>query len=172
MKVTEIFKPKTGKEIWNDLSNLSPDKMLIASASAGLLTGVQMALEKGADINAIDEYDGCSALAANSENGHLDIVCYLLDRKALVCNFALMGVFDKPEVFKPMLDQADVEYCCGLELALDMAEEAEREDLVTLIREKIRHCKSWKHRPLLAGHKFKIINYIISDTYSRLEVVI
>jgi len=138
MKVTEIFKPKTGKEIWNDLSNLSPDKMLIASASAGFLNGVQMALEKGADINAFSDYDESSALASASLNGHHEIVLYLLGRKALVCNLALIGVFDRPDLFKLLLQEANLEYCCGLEFALMRAEEQKRTEVVSHIRERIK----------------------------------
>lgn len=138
MKINEMFKPKTEKEIWNDLSNLPPDKMLIACASVGLLTGVQIALDKGADINALSDYDESSALASASLKGHHEIVHYLLGRKALVCNLALIGIFDIPDMFKLMLQEADIEYCCGLEFALIIAEEQKRTEVVSLIRERIK----------------------------------
>lgn len=138
MKITEMFKPKTEKEIWNDLSNLPPNKMLIASASVGFLIGVQIALDNGADIDALSDYDESSALASASLKGHLEIVHYLLGRKALVCNLALIGVFNIPYLFKLMLQEADLEYCCGLEFALTIAEEQKRTEVVSYIRERIK----------------------------------
>lgn len=138
MKMTEILKPKTEKEIWDGINCLCENVTLIASARNGFMPGVIKALERGADINFYDEFDGCSVLAAASENGHFEIVRYLLDRKALVCNVALMGVFDIPDLFTEMLKEADLEYCCGLELALKFAEEQERTEIVDLIRERIK----------------------------------
>ena len=37
-----------------------------------------------------------------------------------------------------MLKEADLEYCCGLELALKFAEEQERTEIVDIIRERIK----------------------------------
>lgn len=63
MKMTEILKPKTDKEIWDGINCLCANVTLIASARNGFMPGIKKALENGADINFYDEYDGCSALA-------------------------------------------------------------------------------------------------------------
>ncbi len=82
--MNEILKPKTEKEIWDRIIDLSPKEMLVSSACGGFIKGVQKALADGADINYVNENDKCSALASASENGHISIVKYLLFRNASI----------------------------------------------------------------------------------------
>jgi ankyrin repeat protein len=138
MKMTEIFKPKSGKEIWDGLNHLCTNLMLIESARGGFMPGVEKALKQGADINYYNDSDGCSALAAASEAGNFQIVNYLLSKNAIVCNIALIGAFERIDLFTKLLQPADLEECCGLRLALEFAEGQHRTEIVALIRERIK----------------------------------
>jgi len=55
---------------------------LIEAARHGNIAAVRDALEKGANINAIEYAYGCTALMYASRNGHMDIVKLLIEKDA------------------------------------------------------------------------------------------
>ena len=78
--ISRFLKPKSEEEILKGLqtTTMGPNYLLIKSAEAGFLKGVQMALERGADVHAGN--DGTLRLA--SANGRYDVVKLLLDNGA------------------------------------------------------------------------------------------
>ena len=138
MKSNQILRPKTKKEILDDIEDLPPNKMLLANAKSGSLDGVQKALEKGADINYIDDIEGHTALAIASVEGHFHIVSFLLDRGATVCNYALIGAFDRMDFLTMMLERVKLEGNLNLWIALEVAEDDNRAEIANLIRERIK----------------------------------
>lgn len=77
------MKPKSDEEILKDLGKLTPKKLLFKSIEYNYLNGVKIALEKGVDINAHDEY-GWDSLLIASRNGYEEIVEFLLKNGANV----------------------------------------------------------------------------------------
>ena len=69
----------------------SPHKDLLTNAEAGNLAGVAAALQVGAYIEARDKY-GYTALILAAQNGHTDLLRYLLDRKADVNPLQCFGI--------------------------------------------------------------------------------
>ena len=65
----------TEDEIMNNLKDLSPDKLLLKSCQIGFIKGIELALEKGADVH----YNNEQALRWASEEGNTEIVKCLLD---------------------------------------------------------------------------------------------
>lgn len=65
-------------EIWNNLKNLSPNELLKKSSEIGFLKGVEIALERGADIHIHSDY----SLRWSLEGNHTDVVKLLIDRGA------------------------------------------------------------------------------------------
>jgi ankyrin repeat protein len=138
MKSNEILKPKTEKEILDAIGTLPPNKMLFSYAKFGSLEGVQKALGKGADINHNDDFEGHTALAIASVEGHFHIVNYLLDRNASICNFALIGAFERMDIFTTMLERVNLKECHGLRIALEVADDDNRTEIANLIRERVK----------------------------------
>ena len=59
-----------------------PGAMLLQSAETGRLAGIQTALEQGADINVRYVNTGETPLMEAAQNGHREIVAFLLEKKA------------------------------------------------------------------------------------------
>jgi ankyrin repeat protein len=57
------------------------------------------------DINQNDDIKGHTALAIASAEGHFYLVNNLLDRNASTCNFALIGAFERMNMFTTMLER-------------------------------------------------------------------
>ena len=68
----------TEHEVVENFKKLPPDEMLKRSSKLGLIDGVKIAIERGADINYID----CLALKYACDNGYYDIAKYLIDNGA------------------------------------------------------------------------------------------
>jgi len=143
MKTTEILKPKTESEIWESLARLSTNLLLFTSARAGFITGVEKALEQGADIDYFIDFCGKTALAAASEEGQFHVVKYLLDRDASVCDISLIGAFERMDLFTMMLERVNVKECEGLRLALEVAEGEDKFEIAHQIHERIK--QGWFH---------------------------
>jgi len=63
----------TEDEVWNVIRNLSPNNLLIQSSKNGILKGVKIAIEEGAEIN----YQDYKAFILARENDHEEILEYL-----------------------------------------------------------------------------------------------
>ena len=77
-QIENILRPKSEEEIMSHLEDLSPDELLLKSLKIGFLPIVRLALEKGADIHARNDY----ALRYASEDGHKDVAELLLKNGA------------------------------------------------------------------------------------------
>ena len=84
MKAKKVFEKldmlisKSDVEILDNIKNLSPKVILIKSAKYGFASGVKSALEKGANVHAMND----EALKWASRNGHVEVVKILLDAGA------------------------------------------------------------------------------------------
>ncbi len=137
MKMTEILKPKSESEIWDGMTRLSTNLLLFTSARAGFMPGVKKALEQGADIDYLIDFCGKTALAAASEEGQFNVVRYLLDKNASVCDISLIGAFERMDLFTMMLERVNIKECDDLRLALEVAEGEDKYEIAYLIRERI-----------------------------------
>ena len=72
--VKNILKPKSEEEILSHLNNLSPSDLLISSSKVGFLSGVKLALERGADVHVFND----EALRWASYHGNKNVVEFLL----------------------------------------------------------------------------------------------
>lgn len=120
--IKDYLKPKSEEDILTSMQKLNPKQLLIKSAKYGILKGVKMAIERGANANdgrpigsaslngyfdivkylvengANIHYDFEYSLACASHNGHLDIVKYLVEHGADInCNntYALVWASSK-----------------------------------------------------------------------------
>lgn len=103
MEISKILKPKTELEIWESLSRLSPDEMLLSSTRQGFYPGVVGALERGADINAIQLF-GTSVLVSTIRNGHINVASYLVKAGANVSYEVLECALPYPDLLETLLD--------------------------------------------------------------------
>ena len=101
-------------------------------------SAVVISIYKGADINHNDDFEGHTALAIASVEGHFHIVNYLLDRNASICNFALIGAFERMDIFTKMLERVNLKECHGLRIALEVADDDNRTEIANLIRERVK----------------------------------
>ena len=76
--IENILRPKSKEEIFSAMNDIHPNELLIKSSVIGFLPGVKLALERGADIHADEDY----ALQYASQNGHKDVVELLLKNGA------------------------------------------------------------------------------------------
>ncbi len=103
MEICEILKPKTEQEIWESLSCLSADEMLLSSTRHGFYPGVVAALEKGADINAMQLF-GTSTLASTIRNGYTKVASCLVKAGADVSYEVLESALLYPDLLETLLD--------------------------------------------------------------------
>lgn len=78
--VRDLLVGPTEDEIWDNIKNLKPTDLLMKSCEIGLLSGVKLSLEQGANIHFQDD----NPLRTSSESGHLDIVEFLLKKGAKI----------------------------------------------------------------------------------------
>jgi len=74
------MKGPSEEDIWNTLKDFSPNVILVESCKIGFLEGVKDAIENDADVNQGNGYP----LYLATENGHIDIVKFLLENGAKV----------------------------------------------------------------------------------------
>ncbi len=87
-------------------ARLSKNELLLESSFLGNTSGVQSALEGGADINCHSLETGFCPLALASNAGHSNIVSTLLDRGAM----ANMRIETEPAKITPYLDKETISY--------------------------------------------------------------
>jgi hypothetical protein len=75
------MKPKSDEEILNSLGDLTPEEILAQSVENNYTKGVEIALEKGVDVNIFDLY-GDTPLITASKRGFIEIVELLLKNNA------------------------------------------------------------------------------------------
>ena len=82
--VRSMMKPKSEEEILELMKGKSLEKIFFHGSQNGVLSLVELALNKGIYINKKDNSDIVSrtALIYASENGHIDIVKYLVENGA------------------------------------------------------------------------------------------
>jgi len=108
--IRKFLKPKSEDHILKDMDDMDPNELLIKCSEKGFDKGIKLALERGADVHAADDF----ALRWASRNGHAEVVKLLLDHGADVHvenNMPLMWASENghTEIVKLLLDHgADV----------------------------------------------------------------
>lgn len=148
MKLQEILRPKTEKEIWEALPQLSPDELLMRSSNGGFLPGVISALEKGADIDAIQLFS-TSILENTIKKGHIKIAMHLLKAGANVSYEVLESSLMYPDLLEKMLDAFNPVYLTIAELRtlFDIADRCylhrSARKIKTHLVHEIKHIYQW-----------------------------
>ena len=96
----------TEEEILDNLKELSPNRLLIKSCKIGFLKGVEVSLEKGANVHCVREQPLC----LSSSYGYIEIVKLLLDKGADIHvdnDYPLVysSKYGKTDVVKLLLDR-------------------------------------------------------------------
>ena len=148
-------------ELLNNFKDLNPNSLLLKSSKIGFLKGVEIALERGANI----DYWNNDALTNACSFGHYDIVKLLIDKGVdihISNEFTLLqscssGYYD---MVKLLLDN-DADVHVNNDRPIRYAIEKRHEDIVKLLLDKGNYNKSKLVEFLELSKRFKHV--MISD---------